>query len=237
MVANTDQLFRKVSKKYSAPAKRAARLRAMGSKVANRSKTLRFPDKNLQLALLDEVQTSPLWLAAHEADYEDSRGSHPTWPTWAAIRQGEKNHTHNATLEEYLLSLGVEADALASLKELVIDADRDLYGWVYSFWWESGDHFVIRDLSGLEQCSGLESLRLDKDMVDGCSLQPLGKLRNLKQLAINARGNFSDIDALLKIPNLQKLEIANAATSAERDEWDRVVDALCKKGLPSLSRI
>jgi hypothetical protein len=74
-------------------------------------------------------------------------------------------------------------------------------------------------------------------MVDGCSLQPLGKLRNLKQLAINARGNFSDIDALLKIPNLQKLEIANAATSAERDEWDRVVDALCKKGLPSLSRI
>jgi hypothetical protein len=209
----------------------------MGMKVANRSKTLRFPDKNLQLALLDEVQTSPLWLAAHEADYEDSRGSHPTWPTWAAIRQGEKTHTHNGALEQYLLSLGVEADALASIKELVIDADRDLYGWVYSFWWENSDHFVIRDLSGLEECRALERLRLDRDMIDGCSLGPVGKLKTLKELSINARGNYTDIDALLQIPNLQKLEIANAATSTERDEWDRVVDQLCKQGLPSLSRL
>ena len=214
---------------------RAARLRGMGNKVANRSKTLRFPDKNLQLALLDEIQTSPIWLAAHEADYEDSRGSHPTWPTWAAIREGEK--THNQALEQYLLSVGVNASPLASVRELVLDGDRDLYGWVYSFWWESGDHFVIRDLSGLEQCRSLESLRLDKNLVEGCSLKPVGKLRKLKSLAINARGNYSDIDALLNLPGLQKLEIANAATSKQRSEWDRVVDALCERGLPSLSRL
>ena len=207
----------------------------MGSKVANRSKTLRFKDKNLQLALLDEIQTSPIWLAAHEADYEDSRGSHPTWPTWAAIREGEK--THNEILEQYLLSVGVSAPSLGKVRDLVLDADRDLYGWVYSFWWESGDHFVIRDLSGLEQCAGLQTLRLDKSIVEGCSLGPVGKLRGLKSLAVDARGNYSDIDALLNIPDLQKLELANAATSKQRDEWDQVVDALCQRGLPSLSRM
>jgi hypothetical protein len=207
----------------------------MGSKVANRSKTLRFSDKNLQLALLDEIQTSPIWLAAHEADYEDSRGSHPTWPTWAAIREGEK--THNETLEQYLLSVGVSAPSLRAVKELNLDADREVYGWVYSFWWESGDYFVIRDLSGIEKCVGLETLRLDKSIVEGCSLGPVGKLSGLKSLAVDARGNYSDIDALLKIPNLQKLELANAATSKQRDEWDQVVDALCERGLPSLSRI
>ncbi len=235
MVANSGQLFRKVPKKYSDSGKSAARLRAMGMKVANRSKTLRFPDKNLQLALLDEVHSSPLWLATHEADYEDIRGSHPTWPTWTALRQGEE--THNAALEQYLLSLGVDAVPLSAIKELALDGERAVYGWVYSQWWESGDHFVIRDLSGLEQCRALERLRLDKVMIDGCSLRPVGKLTALKELSINARGNYTDIDALLKIPNLEKLEVANAATSPERYEWDRVVDALCAKGLPSLSRL
>ena len=206
----------------------------MGSKVA-KSKTLNFPDKNLELALLDEIQTSPIWLAAHEADYEDSRGSHPTWPTWAALREGEK--THNEALEQYLLSVGITADSLASINELVLDADREVYGWVYSFWWESGDYFVIRDLSGIEECSELQTLRLDKSIVEGCSLKPVGKLTGLKSLAVDALGNYSDIDALLDIPKLQKLELANVSTSEQRDEWDRVADELCKRGLPSLSRI
>ncbi len=207
----------------------------MGSKVANRSKTLRFPDKNLQLALLDEIQTNPLWLAAREADYEQSRGSHPTWPTWTAIRDSE--NTHNVALEQYLLSAGVEQAGLAKVKDLVLDRDRDLYSWVYSFWWEHGDHFVIQDLSDIHKCSALESLRLDKSIAFDCSLKPLGKLKELRDLSINARGNYSDIDALLKLPKLQKLELANAATSTQRDEWDQVVDALCKRGLASLIRL
>jgi hypothetical protein len=206
----------------------------MASKAESGSNTLKFPDKNLQLALLDEIQTNPLWLPTHEADYEGSRGSHPTWPTWAAIRDAEK--THNQALEQYLLSVGVPEEGLKTLDTLVLDRDREIYGWIYSFWWESGEHFVIRDLSGLEACESLESLELDHNLVQGCSLEPLGKLKQLKSLTIDAEGGYSNVDALLESSGLQKLILSNSKTDAHKAQWDGVVDALCERGLPSLSR-
>lgn len=213
---------------------RECKTRTLAARLRGMAEGNRFSDKNLQLALLDEIEEGHSWLASHEADYEDIRGSHPTWPTWAAIRDSEQ--AHNAALEEYLLTIDLPAAKLAGVTTLTLDGDRDLYGWVFAFWWESGDHFKIRNLAGLEQCTGLSQLVLDLKLVEGCSLAPLAQLENLESLSINANGNYSDIDALLKLPKLEKLDLEDVESGPQREEWDRVVDQLCKKGLPSLSR-
>jgi hypothetical protein len=216
--------------------KRECKCRTLAARLRGMAEGNRFSDKNLQLALLDEIEEGHSWLASHEADYEDTRGSHPTWPTWAAIRDGER--THNAALEEYLLTIELPESKLAAINTLTLNGERDLYGWVFAFWWESGDgdHFKIRSFEGLEHCTELTHLVVDQKLVEGCSLSPLQHLKKLESLTISASGNYVDIDALLKIPNLKKLELEDVESGPQREEWDRVVDLLCQQGLPSLSR-
>ena len=215
----------------------------MGVKVAQRglaqSKRVSFPDKNLQMALLDAVHDSYLWLQEQEAKYESARGSHPTWPTWAAIRshRGEE-HIHNQALEQYLLEIDVLPSQLSRLQSLTLHANRDLFSWVYEFWWHDGDHFVVHDLSGIENCTGLEQLILDSSLVKSCSLRPLQKLDALHELELNLACEFQDIEYLLKIPNLKKLDVVGlmGASEAELQQWDPVLNKLCEQGLQTLSR-
>jgi hypothetical protein len=196
---------------------------------------IRPTDKNLHLALLDAIQSSYSWLPEYEADYEATRNSHPTWPTWSAIRSNDDSH--NAALEQYLISLELPAARLAKLKTLTLDGDRDVYTWIFFDWWHSAaEHFSIRDLSGIEHCTQLEYLSLDQVLTEGCSLWPLTKLTKLTELHISADGHHRDLDSLLEIPALEKLSVVNVRSSDERQDWERVCNALLDKGLPSLVR-
>ncbi len=181
-------------------------------------------DKNLRLALLDEVQEEYDWVEALADDYEETRGDHPDWPSWDEFEDREDDV--NEALEAYLLGLEVPGAKLAEVRRLTLDGDRSVYEWLGGeSWFEDDELFVIGDLSGLEHCAGLEYLLLGQGLVRGASLKPLAALSNLRELRVCALSALTDIDVVLSLPALETLSVVNIDSSDDKDAWQTVVDA------------
>ncbi len=183
-------------------------------------------DKNLQLALLDEIQESYDWVEAMSEEYESARLNKPAWEPWTTIEDGEPELHHS--LEQFLLTLPLPDDKLLKIDRLTLDGDRDIYQWIYPDWWNFGDHFVIRNLSGIEKCQSITYLHLGQGLVEGCSLRPLKALPQLSELRISATGRYTDIDVLLDLPNLGKIELSNWETSDSDDKqiWKHIMETI-----------
>ncbi|MEO8706572.1 MAG: hypothetical protein ABI867_41490 [Kofleriaceae bacterium] len=181
-----------------------------------------FHDKNLQLALLDEV------LQETDEDYEKIQRAYATFrkttraPTWETITSGE-GFDHQPRFEKFMLARPIKAKQLAGITDLTLDGDRDLYAWIYPYWWDGGDHFEIHDLRDLAYCKALAELDLGQGLVGECSLAPLVALPKLRALSLCSSGNYSDLDALLAVKSLKELEVVNT-TPAWRDVIDRLQD-------------
>lgn len=189
---------------------------------------MRFPDPKLQLAVIDEVyrrRTQYAWVADQRAAYEATSPATP----WTQL---EGNHSEHAPeLEAFLARLPVSRADLETIDHLTLDGDRDLYGWVYPSWWELGDHFVIRDLTGLEQCMRLRYLLLGQGVVEGASLKPVARIPRLHELHLCALCRLRDLPALLDSASLRKLDIVNVETSVDRDAWTAVIAELRALGV------
>jgi hypothetical protein len=176
-------------------------------------------DPNLRLALIDEV-------------YRHRDGS--SWVS--ALRErfpriGELEHDDNEhvpELEQLLATLELSQDALARITSLTLDGDRDLYSWVYPNWWDFGDHFAIHDLAGIEQCVALDYLLLGQGLVSHASLAPLAKLPALRELHLCALCDYRDLDALLAIETLAKLDVVNVGSNAA---WRALLAQLSARGV------
>jgi hypothetical protein len=189
-----------------------------------------FPDRNLRLALLDQVRRVAggySWVATERDSYLAARRDHPTWPDWSEIEAIEDEHS--PALEAHLLGLPIDEVELGALTSLTLDGDRDLYQWVFSSWWDFGEHFVIRDLSGLERCGRLRYLLLGQGVVEGASLAPLRALQHLEELHACARTGLRDLDTILALPALRKLDVVNVATSDQRADWERVLERIAAR--------
>jgi hypothetical protein len=188
---------------------------------------LAFRDPNLRLALLDEVlqDTDEDYVKLARA-YAAFRKTAPKAATWEVITSGE-GYDHQPQFEQFMLAQPIKAKDLAELTDLTLDGDRELYAWIYPYWWDAGDsHFEIHDLTDLAYCPALEDLSLGQGLVGECSLAPLAKLANLTELSLCATCNYSELDGLLAVPALKKLEVLNATKP-----WRDVIDRLQDKGV------
>lgn len=189
-------------------------------------------DKNLRLALLDEIQDDYDWVEEHEAGYRAAQAQHAGeegWPTWETLEAGDDYEAHTG-LEEYLLALPLPEASLAEIEGLTLDGDRSVYGWIFPDWWNFGDHFVIRSFEGIACCSGLQTLRLGAGLDEGCSLRPLAALQQLRRIAISASDDYREIEALLDVPQLTELEVINLGTcTSTRGTWKQVIDAVAAR--------
>ena len=178
-------------------------------------------DANLRLALLDESRGDPDWVEDLPGEYELARKEHVDWRTWAELA-GDPLEP-NPDLEEYVRSLPLDLNGVRGLTRLTLDGDREVYSWLGGeAWYDDEDLFVIRELSGLERLSKLEYLHLGQGLHRGCSLQPLAGLSHLRELWLCALDQYTQIEVILRLPALERLEVANVETSPERDVWERV---------------
>ena len=179
-------------------------------------------DANLRLALLDELRDDPDWVEDLEEAYEQARQAHPDWRSWEEL--SEDTYEPNPDLEAFVRALPLEVDKLGTLTSLTLDGDRDVYAWLGGeTWYEDEELFVTRDLTGLERCEALEYLNIGQGLHQGCSLRPLRGMTKLRELWLCALGGYRDIETLLELPALEKIEIGNVATSDERETWKRVL--------------
>jgi hypothetical protein len=172
-------------------------------------------DSNLRLALIDEVH----------------RRRHPSpWP--AAIQPlPDTDDEPLPELEAVLRALPLAPADLASLQRLTLDGDRDAYACCYPYWWDlEPDHFVIHDVAGIDACTSLVYLSLGQGVVEGTSLAPLATMRALETLALCTTGKHRDLDALLSIPSLRRVEVFNLASSRD-PAWASTVAALRARGV------
>lgn len=188
---------------------------------------MKLADPSLHLALLDEIQPAYTWVGAMRDAYEVARTDHPEWLSWAAMHEDED--APKPSLEAFLLTSDVPDEALAGVTRLTLDNDREVYEYLHPSWWQDGDHFVIRDLSGLECCTALTYLHLGQGVTEGCSLRPLASLTGLTELWVCASSHHTDVKALLGLPQLRKLELANCQHDDERALWKPVVDAVAAR--------
>lgn len=194
-----------------------------------------FPDRNLRLALLDEVQLERTgqyyWLESVEEDYTAYQVS-AGGPEWEEIaRRLSTGREELPELEKFLLTLPLTADDLAATQELTLDGDRAVYQLVPE-WWNQGGHFKITDLTGIDNCAALERLDLGQGMFTACSLAPLAGLPRLNRLTMCAADLHRDLNVLPMLPALTSLEVANVAhAQGQRDEWHAVLDALRARGV------
>jgi hypothetical protein len=185
-------------------------------------------DPGLQLALIDEVQRRRAgysWVQSYRASYEALAPEKP----WAELEHNDFDHV--VELERLLGAIELAPADLLAITSLTLDGDRDLYGWVYPNWWDDGDHFVIRDLTGIEQCAALEYLLLGQGLVVGASLAPLARLAHLRELHACALSGLRDIEALLDLRALGRLSVVNVASSPQRAIWGDVLAELGRRGV------
>lgn len=178
--------------------------------------------------MIDEVyrrRTQYAWVAAQRAAYEATSPATP----WTQLEENQREHAPE--LEAFLGRLPVSRGELDTIDHLTLDGDRDLYAWVYPRWWELGDHFVIRDLTGLDQCMRLRYLLLGQGVVQGASLKPVARIPRLHELHLCALCCLRDLPALLDSPSLRKLDIVNVETSDDRDAWVAVIAELRELGV------
>ncbi len=189
--------------------------------MTNRTDDLSL-DKNLQLALLDEIQDKYDWVEEMSEEYERMRPNNPKWVPWTTIEEGDLESY--SSLEQFLLTLQLKNEKLLEIDRLTLDGDRDVYQWIYANWWDLGDHFVIRNLNGIEKCQSITYLHLGQGLVEGCSLLPLKALPKLSELWICESGRYRDIDALLHLPKLEKINVSNWESSDNRHIWEQVIE-------------
>jgi hypothetical protein len=190
---------------------------------------VRLRDPNLHLALVDEVQrirTDYSWVEPVLRERYEALGSSKSWSELAT-----NLCDHVPELEQLAASIELSAEELATIEGLTLDGDRDLYSWVYPSWWDFGDHFTIHDLSGIEHCTALDYLLLGQGLVEGASLAPLASLPRLRELHACARCGHRDLEAVLEIRALAKLDVVNIATSSDRARWQAVIAELARRGV------
>ena len=182
-------------------------------------------DPNLRLALIDELHTARHgydWMTdVLRAVYE---ASDPTTP-WETF---EDQIEPVPELEAFIRALPLDLADLATIEELELDGDREVY-MTFPCWWDSGDHFVIRDLTGLQACTGLRRLSLGQGLIEDCALAPLAALEQLEQLSLCTSGRYLDPAALLECPALRRVEVFNIATGP--DDWVPVLEQLRARGV------
>ncbi|WP_435593385.1 DUF6892 domain-containing protein [Nocardia sp. bgisy118] len=193
--------------------------------------SIELADRNLQLALLDEVYTDRVddyyWLSSLREEYTAYQAS-AGGPVWDEIcsRLGIDRLPE---LENFLLTLPLTSEDLAQVENLCLDGDREIYT-LYPGWWHFGRHFSITSLDGIGRCTALVDLDLNS-MVEACSLAPLAGLTRLRRLGVDAVQQYSDIDVVLGLPALTELVVFNKAISEDKGEWIDVMSALRARGV------
>jgi hypothetical protein len=181
-------------------------------------------DRNLRLALIDEVYSrrhgDHYWLGTLRQAYEAKRPA-LSWESFEAQDEPAPE------LEELVLGLPLASDELASIEQLTLDGDRDVYT-TFPSWWDFGDHFTIHDLAGIEACTRLAGLSLGQGLVEGASLAPLRRLPALATLSLCTTCDHRDLDALLDIPALKRVEIYNLHA---HEPWHGLVAKLRARGI------
>ncbi len=187
-----------------------------------------IPDRNLRLALTDEVERRRIdnywWVGPTlGADYEQRSGV--AWETLGTDAEPLP------LIETLVLELPLETERLHTITTLTLDGDRDVYAWGYPHWWDlEPGHYEIHDLRGIEGCVNLVFLSLGQGLVGGCSLAPLRGLPALEHLVVCTTGGFTELDSLLELPALKRIEVWNLGTAKE-PVWTRIVDELRAHGV------
>jgi hypothetical protein len=154
-------------------------------------------------------------------------------PTWETLRDEQDSGEHHENFEAFLLQLPLDLKELGDLKYLCVDGDHFLLSWVWPRWFDGADggYFRVRNLDGIEFCSSLESLSFD--IIENCSLKPLTRLNRLKSLSASATSGFQDIESLLNVRSLEKLDLSNLSSNYGKNkrEWKKVISQLREKGV------
>ncbi|MFE4924303.1 DUF6892 domain-containing protein [Streptomyces sp. NPDC056661] len=189
-------------------------------------------DRNLHLALLDEVFTRRVggrcWLSFVQQEYAAYRTS-VGGAVWDELV--EKLGTDRLPeLERFLFTLPLTQEDLSAVTYLCLDGDREVYQ-LYPHWWHFGGHFTITNLDGIEYCRAVTRLFLGQGIVEGCSLAPLAELTELRYISLCALGKYRDVEALIALPALAELQVVNTAPGQGRDPWSSVLEHLRARGV------
>ncbi|CAN5910862.1 hypothetical protein BH11MYX3_BH11MYX3_14840 [soil metagenome] len=189
-----------------------------------------IPDRNLRLALTDEVERRRIdnywWIGPTlGAAFEQRSGV-----AWASLSERDDDEPL-PLVETLVLEVPLDAERLGTITTLTLDGDRDVYAWGYPYWWDlEPGHYEIRDLRGIEGCTRLVFLSLGQGLVGNCSLAPLRGLPALEHLVLCTTGSFTELDSLLELPALKRIEVFNLGSTPE-PVWTRIVDELRTRGV------
>jgi hypothetical protein len=118
-----------------------------------------------------------------------------------------------------ILAMPIE-DKLASLKAVQWDGGDELFYQIFETWDGHDRVFYVKDLSGIENCSGLEKV-LFYSGLEATNLWPLEQLKSLRMVQLYGPSNQVDLRPLLKLPKLESVR-ANV-------EQNQVVEAAAKE--------
>jgi hypothetical protein len=183
-------------------------------------------DPALHLMLLDEV----LQVRDKDAPIESLRAAYEKYlkrakikgDDWDVIARQDDYNVHEA-FQSFALQLSMRKAELASLRSLFIDGDHGILSWIHPGFADCR-MFYVRSLSGIEHCAALEFL--DLGLVRDCSLEPIAALGSLKKINVWWPDDLTEPDALLKLPKLEELEVANLSRAKRKRPWQAVMKEL-----------
>lgn len=139
--------------------------------------------------------------------------------------EGEYNYRIDTRVLDALLAIPLTDETLAKLKFVEMDAGNQIYGYIWSYWDGESGEFDVKDLSGIEACTALESLIF----IAGARFKDVSPLAGLP--ALTEFKDFSDpiadLRPLLSVPKLRTLDVNYEPTPANR----AVIAALKLRGV------
>jgi hypothetical protein len=137
----------------------------------------------------------------------------------------ECNYRIDTRVLDALLAIPLTDETLAKIRFVEMDAGNEIYRDIWSYWGGVSDEFDIRDLSGIEACTSLESLIFIskarfKDISPLASLPSLIEFKDFSE-------PIADLRPLLSVPKLRVLDVHYEPTKENR----AVIAALKLRGV------
>lgn len=138
-----------------------------------------------------------------------------------------EGYSLNVEIYDYLVSYPLTKADLNLVKELTFDGGNEIYFYPYPLWDGETDDFDVHSLRDIVLCPNVEYLGIASMVTDG-DLSPLSELKNLRVLELPYMPKFYNIEALLKLHNLEELVYFQDTIDSK---YNNVLERLKERGV------
>lgn len=184
------------------------------------NKLTKFTDPNFKLVVMESLLKSKKLDFGTEEELANKIYNR-------AVDLEEEGWTLKPEIYNYLAGYPLTESDLASVKEIVFDGGNSIYPYIYFFWGGETEDFDVNSLADLKLCPNLESIWISSMVNDG-DLSSLSTLKNLRALSLSYGPKFYNLDVLLGLPKLEKIEYFSETIDSK---YDKVLKNLKERGV------